>query len=84
MSSSRKAEAFLHLGQSTHSRYQQLWMVYPEISAGYVGVSDSSLEFVHADKRKLTPPSTENHGEKYINAETHAVFTVEPGCALPR
>lgn len=35
--------------------YQQFWMVYPEISAGYVGVSDSSLEFVHADESRLTP-----------------------------
>lgn len=35
--------------------YQRFWTVYPEISAGYVGVSRLSLEFVHADKSRLTP-----------------------------
>lgn len=48
------------------SDYQQLCTVYPEISAGYVGVSDLSLEFVNVDTHSHTPPQ-QACLEKYIN-----------------
>lgn len=43
---------------------------YPGISAGYVGVSDWSLEFVTADVSGQPPPSTaETQARKYITAK---------------
>lgn len=64
MSLPMKAEV---LGSQQVHSYQPLWMVYPEILAGYVGVSCSTLEFVSPDKRRLKPPFTETIPEKYIH-----------------
>lgn len=40
--------------------------VYPEISAGCVGVSYSSLEFVQADKSRVIPPLPKKYIQKHI------------------
>lgn len=63
MSLPRVAGVLLHLEQSTHPTYLQFWMVYPEISAGYVSLSESSLEFVPVDKSRLIPPFAESQAE---------------------
>ena len=76
MSSPRKAEVFPAFRVvNTSLCYQRLWMVYPEISEGYVGVSYTSLEFVHVDKRRLTPSPTRRHAKKYINVKTHTTHS---------
>lgn len=55
MSLPRKAEGYPTFGAlNTIAAYQHLGMVYPEIWAGYVGVSELSLEFVCADISGLT------------------------------
>ena len=86
MSSPRKAEVFPAFRVvSTSLCYQRLWMVYPEISEGYVGVSYTSLEFVHVDKRRPPPPTTETCEEihNHINVKTHTLLTVELGVVSP-
>lgn len=50
----QKGVGFHSSGAVNTPAISSFWPVYPEISAGYVGVSYPSLEFVH--KSRLTPP----------------------------
>lgn len=82
MSLPRAAGVFLHLEKSTRPTYLQFWMVYPEISAGYGGLSEPSLEFVPVDKSSLIPPFTESQAEIY-ECKIHTIHRGVCACPSP-
>lgn len=64
----QEAVVSLHWGQSTRLCLSAwLYVVYPEIRAGYVGVSLMSLEFVRVDRENTDPSHVEKY-EKYVLA----------------
>lgn len=60
--------------------YQQFWLVHPEISAGYVGVSYSSLECVHAHESRPTLPLQRHIAKKFITVQTVVSLGTAPIC----